>query len=133
MAVKAGGRGDVTKTHVKWLQRRYLPTVPSPLAFQGVVYMVKSGGILTSLDAKSGELLHQGRLEGRGNYYASPVAGDGVLYSASEGGVVTVVKAGGELEVVSSHDFGERIMATPVAVDGQLFVRTDNAIYCFER
>ena len=133
MAVKAGGRGDVTKTHVKWLQRRNLPTVPSPLALQGVVYMVKSGGILTSLDAKSGELLHQGRLEGRGNYYASLVAGDGVLYSASEGGVVTIVKAGGELEVVSSHDFGERIMATPIAVDGQLFVRTDNAIYCFVR
>lgn len=133
MAVKAGGRGDVTKTHVKWLQRRNLPTVPSPLAYQGVVYMVKSGGILTSLDAQNGEILHQGRLEGRGNYYASLVVGQGVLYSASESGVVTVVKTGGEWEVLSSQDFGERIMATPAVVDGQLFVRTDDAIYCFEQ
>lgn len=133
MAVKAGGQGDVTKTHVKWLQRRNLPTVPSVVAYQGLIYMVKNGGILTSLDAATGELIQQGRLDGRGNYYASLIAGGGVLYSASEGGVVTIVKTGREWEVVGSHDFEERIMATPVAVDGQLFVRTDDALYCFQK
>lgn len=133
LAVKAGGRGDVTKTHVKWLQRRNLPTVPSLIAYQDVIYMVKDGGILTSLDADTGDILHQGRLDGRGSYYASLIAGDGVIYSASTGGVVTVVKAGREWEVLGSHDFGERIVATPVAVDGQLFIRTDNGLYCFEK
>ena len=132
MAVKAGGRGDVTQTHVKWLQRRNLPTVPSVVAYQDLIYMVKKGGILTSLDGDTGELIQQGRLDGRGNYYASLIAGDGAIYSASEGGVVTVVKAGRAWEVIGSHDFGERIMATPVATDGQLFVRTDDALYCFQ-
>lgn len=131
-AVKAGGRGDVTNSHVKWQQRRNLPVVPSSVAYKGVFYMVKNGGILTSLDGDTGDILHQGRLDGRGNYYSSLVAGDGVVYSASESGVVTIVKAGAEWEVLNSHDFAERIMATPVADDGQLFVRTDDALYCFD-
>ena len=132
MAVKAGGKGDVTDTHVRWLQRRNLPTVPSPLVYDGNMYMVKNGGILTTLNTRDGVILKQGRLEGRGNYYASLVGGGGFVYSASEQGVVTVVRAGGDdWEVFSSHDFKSRIMATPVIADGQLFIRTDDALYCY--
>jgi outer membrane protein assembly factor BamB len=131
MSVKAGGKGDVTKSHVDWTQRKNLPTVPSPVAYRDELYMIKNGGIMTALDVANGEILKQGRLEGRGNYYASPVAGDGLIYTASEQGVVTVVKAGADWDVLSSHDFEERIMATPVITRGHLLIRTDAALYFY--
>ena len=131
LAVKPGGRGDVTESHVAWRHRRGLPAVSSPLVYRGVVYLVKDGGIVTSLDAETGTVLKRGRAKGLGRYFASPVAGDGKVYLASEPGVVTVLRAQPEWKVISSHDFGERIMATPVLSDGRILLRTDEAIYCF--
>lgn len=133
MAVQPGGQGDVTEKSVKWVYHRSLPTVPSSVVYEGVLYMVKDSGIITSLDASNGELLKQGRARGPGNYYASLVAGDGKVYLASERGVITVLKAGRQWDILSSHDLGQRIMATPVAAEGQLFIRTDEALYCFGR
>ena len=95
--------------------------------------MVKDSGVITSLDASDGTLLKQGRALGRGNYYASLVAGDGKVYLCSERGVITVLKAGRQWDILSSYDFGERIMATPVAAGGQLIIRTDEALYCFAK
>jgi outer membrane protein assembly factor BamB len=133
LAVQPGGEGDVTKKNVKWVFHRSLPTVPSSVVYEGVLYMVKNGGIITSLDASDGKLLKQGRARGPGNYYASLVAGDGKVYLVSERGVVTVLRAGRQWDILSSHDFGERVMATPVAAGGQLFIRTDEALYCFSK
>ena len=130
IAVRPGGRGDVTDTHVKVIHRRGLPVVPSPVVYRGVFYMVKSG-ILTSVSVADGKQLKRARLKGQGYYYASLVAGDGKVYAASRNGVVTVIRHGKQFEVVSSHNFKEEIKATPVIADGQLFVRTDNALYCF--
>lgn len=130
-AVQPGGRGDVTEKNIEWVFRRSLPTVPSSVVYEDVLYMVKDSGIITSLDASDGTLLLQGRASGRGNYYASLVAGDGKVYLASESGVITVLKAGRQWDVLSSHDFGERIMSTPVVSGGQFFIRTDEALYCF--
>lgn len=133
MAVKSPGdaRGDLTATHIVWQYRRALPNVPSPLLYRDVVYTVKNSGIVTSLNPETGERLKQGRASGLGNYYASPVAGDGKVYMASEPGVITILKAGGNWEIVSYHDFGERIMATPVIRRGRIYIRTDDALYCF--
>jgi outer membrane protein assembly factor BamB len=131
IAVKPGGQGDVTETHVKWTHRRGLPTVPSPLVYRGVMYMVKDGGILTALDAATGKQLKQARLPGNGNYYASLVGGDGNVYATSERGVMTVVKAGKSFEMIGSHNFRERIMATPVIDRGRFYVRTEKGLYCF--
>ena len=131
IAIRPGGLGDVTETHVDWIYRRGLPTVPSPVVYEGLLYMVKDGGIISCLDGANGELLYRGRSRGPGNYYASAVAGDGKVYFASERGVVTILKAGEELNVLSSHDFGERIMATPVLDHDQILIRTDKALYCF--
>ena len=131
VAIRPGGKGDVTKTHVKWIQRRGLPTVPSSLVYRGVMYMIRDGGIVTALNAANGKQLSQGRADGPGNYYASPVGGDGKVYLASVGGVVSVLKAGGKFEVIASHDFGARILATPVIDDGKIFIRTEKALYCF--
>jgi outer membrane protein assembly factor BamB len=131
MSVKLGGVGDLTGTSVKWTHRRGLPTVPSSVLYDGALYMVKDSGIITSLDAQTGQVLKRGRAEGSGNYYASIVAGDGKIYLCSERGVLTVLKAGKQWEVLSSHDFGERIMATPALIDGRIYLRTEKALYCF--
>ena len=66
-----------------------------------------------------------------GKYFASLVAGDGKVYVASDRGEVTVVKAEGQWEIISSHDFGARIMATPAIGNGKIFIRTDDAVHCF--
>jgi outer membrane protein assembly factor BamB len=133
LAVRPGGSGDVTDRAVAWEYRKGLPYVPSPLLYRGVLYLVKNGGILTCLDAASGRLLKQLRLPSNENYYASPVAGDGKVYLAGEPGVVTVINAASANSTLSSHDFGERTMATPVIVDGEIYLRTEKALYCFAR
>ena len=104
----------------------------SPLYHEDVIYLVKDGGILTALDARTGEARKRGRLKGRGNYYASPIYADGKIYLASEQGVITVVSASDEWQILDSFDFGEMIYATPVVHQGRLYVRTDAALYCFK-
>ncbi len=131
-AVTLGGTGELAADRIKWKYAKGVPYVASPLYHEGIVFMVKDGGILTSLDAASGQVLKQGRLKGRGNYYASPVVGDGKLYFASEQGVVTVVSAEGNWQILGSRDFGETIYATPVLQDGHIYLRTSAALYCFE-
>ena len=116
---------------VVWEYHRGLPYVASPLVYRGRVVLVKDGGIVTVLDAADGKLVTQARARGAGNYYASPVAGDGKIYLSSEGGSITVFRPGKRLDVISSHDFGELIAATPVIADGRIYVRTAKALYCF--
>ncbi len=131
VALEPGTRGSLDPRYVKWTYSRGLPTVPSSVVYKGMLTMVKDSGIMTILDIQTGKLVHQGRAEGRGNYYASLVAGDGKVYLTSESGVVTVLAAGAESRILGSHDFGERIMATPVIANGQIFVRSAEALYCF--
>ena len=130
-AIHPGTDGPLPAESVNWKYQRSLPTVPSSVVYDGVLYMVKDGGILTSLDASTGAALKQARLPGGGSYYASVVAGDGKVYLISEGGVITIVKAGRDWSILGSHDFKERILATPVIADGLMLIRTDNALYAF--
>ena len=93
LAILHGGGGDLTRTNVAWSMQKFLPNCPSPLVYQGVLYLVKDGGILTTLDPKTGKMLKQGRLLGAlGTYYASPVAAAGKVYLTSQEGKVTVIK-----------------------------------------
>ncbi len=133
IALEPGTSGELTSRFVKWTHTRGLPTVPSSVVHDGVMTMVKDSGIVTLLDIATGEMLHQGRAAGRGNYYSSLVAGDGKVYMASESGVMTVFQAGREWKILSSYDFGERMMATPVISHGVFFVRTDAALYSFAK
>ena len=130
-SIRPGTRGLLPAENLSWSYDRSLPTVPSSIVYDGILYMVKDSGIITSLDAATGELLKQGRAIGRGNYYASIVAGDGKVYLISESGVVTILKAGRDWTILGSSDFQERIMATPVIADGQMLIRTDAALYAF--
>jgi outer membrane protein assembly factor BamB len=134
LAVKPGGTGDITATHVAWSFRKGLPYVPSPLCYDGRIYLVKDGGLMTSVDAKTGEPIYtQERLTGAlGSYYASPVAADGRIYVASRGGKLTVLKAGGDKpEILHQADFGERILATPGLVGERLYLRTEKRLWAF--
>lgn len=129
VALEPGSSGKLSDQYVRWTYTRGLPTVPSSVVYADTMTMVKDSGIVTVLDIGSGQMLQQLRAAGRGNYYASLVAGDGKVYMASESGVVTILKAGPEAELLGSHDFGQRIMATPVIKQGVIYLRTESALY----
>ena len=133
VAVRHGGRGDLTDAgNVAWRLEKFLPNVPSPLIYEKVLYLIKDGGILTTLDPDSGKILKQGRLKNAlDKYYSSPVAADGKVYMISQSGQATVLKAGAQWEILATHDFEEQVYATPAIVDSRLYVRTRNALYCF--
>jgi outer membrane protein assembly factor BamB len=133
LAVRHGGRGDLTSSsYVLWRMQKFLPNVPSPLLYQGSLYLIKDGGILTSVDPKTGQIQKQGRLpDALDTYYASPVGGGGHVYVLSQSGKLTVLSAAGDWQVLASADFDEECFATPAIADNALFVRTRTALYCF--
>lgn len=131
LAIRPGGRGDVTDTHVVWRNTKQVPFCASPLCYRGHVFTLKDGGFLASLDARDGKLLKRDRIPGSGNYYASPVAGDGKIYLLSERGVLTVVRAAAEWQILSTANFEEDTYATPALADGRIYLRTAGHLYCF--
>ncbi len=132
IAIRPGGSGDVTQDRVAWEFTKFVPFIASPVFANGHVFTIKDGGIMTSLNAKSGEPVKTKRLAATGNYYSSPVVADGKLYAINEQGQLTVVRAQGDWEVLSTFDFGEDTYATPAIARGQLLIRTNAHIYCFE-
>lgn len=131
MCVRPGGRGDVTASHVLWEFRKYVPFCASPLFAHGYLFTVKDGGIVTSLDARTGAPLKTGRASGTGNYYASPVCGDNRIYLIDQRGRLSVLSAYAEWQELSSAEFGEEAYATPAIVDGRIYLRTQGHLYCF--
>lgn len=125
------GDGDRRDAEILWQFPRGVPECPSPLYHDGLVYIIKNGGMISCLDAKTGEAFYQERIGARGPRYSSPIYGDGKIYAASARGVVSVVSAGKELEILAQNDLGERIMATPAIVKGRIYIRTDGNLYAF--
>jgi len=131
ISIRPGGAGDISATHVTWRTTKGLPYVPSLLVYRGCVYLIKNGGILTTLDAATGEVHEIGRVTDRGQYYASPVAGDGKVYVVSRNGTVSIVRAAQAWEELAATKLGETTFATPAIADGKVYVRTDAHLYCF--
>ena len=132
LAIKVGGRGDMTAANVLWRYHKSVPQLPSPLLYRHVLYMVNDGGIVTTLKPDTGEAIAQGRLKGAiDRFYASPVAADGKVFMASETGKVVVLPIDGSLEPVAVNDLGDDIYATPAIADGRIYVRTRSMLYCF--
>jgi outer membrane protein assembly factor BamB len=131
LAIKPSGRGELDDGVVVWKHSRGIPYVATPVLDRGILWMVKEGGIVTKLDAASGELLQEERVPGFGNFFASPVAGDGRVYFASESGTVSIVASQRDWRVISSRDFHEKIYATPCLNEDRLYLRTERALYCF--
>ena len=132
MAVRLGGSGDVTDSHVAWILKKGAPLNPSPVAIGDLLYMVSDKGIATCVDAVSGEEIWQERLGG--NFSASPLAADGRIYFTSEEGVTTVVAPGPEFKVLATNAIeDERRVLASLGVSGNaLYLRSDTYLYRVE-
>ena len=120
----------MTNTHVLWRFDKSLPDVSSPLVYNGVVFLFRSGGIATSLNARTGEVFKQARLTGAlEGYYASPIGVDDKVYIGSEHGKVVVLRAAGNWEILAINEFDSDIYATPAISEGRMYLRTQNALY----
>ncbi len=131
-AVRIGGSGDLTPTNVVWRLKKSYPNIPAPLVYRDVMYLMKEGGIVTSLNPATGEVLKIGRTpEALEEYYASPVAGDGKIFMVSASCKVTVLKAGAQWEVLATNDLDEECWATPAIAGNSLIIRTRGSLYSF--
>ncbi|HET9528980.1 MAG TPA: PQQ-binding-like beta-propeller repeat protein [Blastocatellia bacterium] len=134
LAIKLGGRGDMTESSIRWRYQRPVPQVPSTLLYRGVLYMVNDSGVLISFDPATGGVLKQGRLEGAiDKYFASPVAADDKVYLVSEAGHVSVLKPGGDWQILAVNNLDDECYATPAISDGRIYIRTRGALYCFAK
>jgi outer membrane protein assembly factor BamB len=128
LALKPGGRGDVTKSHVLW-QFQNGPDVPTPVTDGTYLYVVNDRGIMFCLDARTGkEIYGRERLQSS-SYSASPVLADGKIYITHEDGLTSVVRAGPKFELLAENDFDELTLSSPAVSDGQIFIRTEAFLY----
>ena len=126
MAIRLGGRGDVTGSHIAWRRDRSAPSTPTPVLVDGLLYTVSDKGIASCLDAKTGEQQWMERLGG--NYSASPIYADGRILFLSEDGVARWVRASKEYELIQVNELSGRTFATP-AFDGTgMYLRTDSEL-----
>lgn len=134
LAVRGGGTGDVTKTHVLWKHpTKHTDHIVSPYVSDGRMFLVKGGGISTVFHTSSG-LSARGpkRVANATDYFASPVAGDGKIYLAGESGVVAVLKDDASYEELAANDVGDSIVATPAISNGGLYLRTRKSVMCIK-
>jgi outer membrane protein assembly factor BamB len=131
LAIRSGGKGDVSGSHIKWSANEGVGQVVSPLVYRGRVYLVKHGGIVTCFNAETGDRKYSEKLGQRVYYFASPVAADGKIYFSSYLGNVFVVQAGDEFKILARNKIGERINATPALVDGIIYLRTARHVMAF--
>lgn len=132
-AIKGGGTGNVTKTHLLWSLDKKVPSnLSSPLVLGNRLHLVKRGGISSCFDIAGGKTVwEKKRIDNLGEYYASPVAADGKIFMAGDNGFIVVLADGPQLEVLARNDMGgERIVATPAIADGRLFIRTRDRLFC---
>ena len=134
IALRSGGRGDITASHTAWKSIRSLPYVCSPVYYRGFLYTVKNGGLASCYEASTGKPSYQDeRLNAGGDYYASLIAADGRIYSVSQQGVATVWEAGPQLNILARNDLGEQVMATPAVMEDTLYLRTAGYLYAFRK
>jgi outer membrane protein assembly factor BamB len=129
LALKAGGRGDITTSHLLWSTANG-PDVPTPVTDGRHFYIVNDRGIMWCLDARTGaEIYGQQRIK-PGTYSASPVLADDKIYVTNEDGLTTVVKAGPKFEVLAENALNDYCLSSPAISDGQIFIRTTQHLYC---
>ena len=131
MAIKLGGSGDLTGTpNVPWTYAKGTAYVPSPILYGDYLYLTTDRGILTCLDAKTGEVKYEGgRIPIPATFTASPVAFEGKILLTSEDGDTFVIKAGPKHEVLATNSIGEAVYASPAIADGSIFIRGEKNLY----
>jgi outer membrane protein assembly factor BamB len=132
MAIKLGGSGDLTGTpNVPWTYAKGTAYVPSPILYGDYLYLTTDRGILTCIDAKTGEVKYEGgRIPIPATFTASPVAFEGKILMTSEDGDTFIVKAGPKHEILGTNSIGEAVYASPAIADGRIFIRGEKNLYC---
>jgi outer membrane protein assembly factor BamB len=128
LAIKPGGRGDVTSSHVLWTFMNG-PDVPTPVTDGTYLYSINDRGIVYCLDAKTGAAVYGPQRLRPATYSASPVLADGKIYITDEDGVTSIFRAGAKFELIGENSLGEFTLSSPAVVGGQIFIRTDNFLY----
>jgi outer membrane protein assembly factor BamB len=116
---------------VKWNYRKSVPQIPSLLLYDGVLFFISDGGILTSVDPENGNILKRARLDHGSKYYSSPIAADGRLLLIDTAGKIAVVSAEAQWKSLSTSDLNENCYTTPAIANGCLYVRTEKHLWCF--
>lgn len=127
-AIRLGGRGDVTKTHIAWEQKRGVPVLASPLYVPPHLYTITRDNILHCIDAATGDVVWVERL--RGAYSASPVLAEGRIYIMSEEGVTIVLKPGAKYDEIARNTLEEGCLASMAVSQGQFFIRSADNLFC---
>lgn len=129
LALRAGGRGDITTSHRAWSFDQG-PDIPTPATDGKYLYVVGDKGIVSVLELATGKVVYGPQRIANGTYSASPVLADGKLYVVNEDGLTTVLKAGPAFEVLSENALSDTTLATPAVAGGQIFIRTAKKLYC---
>jgi len=125
-AFKIGGSGDLKATNLVWEQKKGMPKVPSMLYLKPHLIAVTDNGQASCLNADSGEIIWQERLNG--NFSASPVAAAGRIYFVADNGETTVLAAGPEFKLLAKNPLGEKVQASPAFSQGTIFIRTEKRL-----
>jgi outer membrane protein assembly factor BamB len=129
-AIRPNGKGDVTKTHVAWSARKNISKSPSFIVVGNELYVQADNGVITCFDAKTGKQHYQQRAIGSST--SSPSFAGGRIYFHDEAGKTAVISPGKTFVKLAENDLGERTLATPAFSEGRMYLRTGNALYCFE-
>jgi len=135
LAIKEGGRGVVTDSHVAWRFVENPPDVCTPLFYQGKLFVLDGDKkVMTCLEPKTGKKIWSGELGVREIFKASPLGADGKIFCISERGTAVVLSAGEEFKILSTAAMGEEpCRASMAAADGKIFIRTAKNLYCVEK
>jgi outer membrane protein assembly factor BamB len=132
VAFRAGGAGNITGKNELWTNNLGAD-VPTPTTDGKYIYILGDSGIMHCLEAVTGNIVYQGQRIENGTYSASPLLADGKIYCISEDGTTTVVKAGPAFEILGTNKLDGLTLASPVAVDSQIFIRTADYLYCIQQ
>ncbi len=130
LAIRVDGSGDITDSDkIAWREEKRIPAKPSPLLVGDELFVISDGGIGTCFDAATGKIHWTERIDG--NYSASPLFADGHIYVGNQEGTLSVLKPGPSFEVVATSQLDGSIMASPIAMNNALVIRSDKALYRF--
>jgi outer membrane protein assembly factor BamB len=122
-AIDPTGKGDVTKTHVKWIYEDEVPQIPTPVIVDGKMYMVHDRGMVSCIDVKTGRLIWKHEL--KGNFNSSPVYAAGNIYFTNVKGECTIIKPGDTFQLVAENNIDETVKAIPAFVNDKMVLRTE--------
>jgi len=128
MAVRLGGQGDVTASHITWRTSRSMPYIPSPILVGDYLHIMNDSGVYTCLEPVTGKILHTGRKSRDVN--SSPIAVGEHIYFFEDSGECNVIRNGADFDLVAHNELGEPVFSTPAVSDAKLFVRSETGLFC---